>query len=93
MTAEDEGLLAKTDRGTYRWGKYRGFSDNFHCCLLARVHDRPVVSPPHEVSDYGLKRELTQQEVHAIAAADNGDASEQDRQVIFALAHEIGVPV
>ena len=93
MTAEKEGLLAKTNRGTYRWGKYRGFSDNFHCCLLARVHDRPVVSPPHEVSDYGLNRELTQQEVHAIAAADNGDANEQDRTVIFALAREIGVPV
>lgn len=90
---EEEGLLAKTDRGTYRWGKYRGFSDNFHCCLLARVHDRPVVSPPHEVSDYGLNRELTQAEVHAIAAADNGEASEQDRAAIVALAHEIGVPV
>ncbi len=93
MTAEDEGLLAKTNRGTYRWGKYRGFSDNFHCCLLARVHDRPVVSPPHEVSDYGLNRELTEPEVHAIAAADNGEANEKDREVIVALAHEIGVPV
>lgn len=93
MTAEDEGLLAKTNRGTYRWGKYRGFSDNFHCCLLARVHDRPVVSPPHEVSDYGLSRELTEPEVHAIAAADNGEANEKDREVIVALAHEIGVPV
>ena len=89
---EEEGLLAKTDRGTYRWGKYRGFSDNFHCCLLARVHDRPVVSPPHEVSDYGLSRELTQAEVHAIAAADNAEANEQDRAIIVALAHEMGVP-
>lgn len=92
MTGTDEGLLAKTDRGTYRWGKYRGFSDNYHCCLLARVHDRPVVSPPHEVSDYGIDRELNQEEIHAISAADHGEASEQDRTIIFALAREIGVP-
>ena len=92
MTGKDEGLLAKTDRGTYRWGKYRGFSDNYNCCLLARVKDRPVVSPPHEVSDYGLDRELSQDEIHAIAAADHGDANEKDRTIIFALAREIGVP-
>lgn len=93
MPAEEEGLLVKTDRGTYRWGKYRGYTDNFHCCLLARVTEKPIVSPAHEAWEYGLKREMTQPEIHAIAAADHGDANDQDRELIVGLAHEIGVKV
>lgn len=93
MVDENEGLLVKTEHGTYRWGRYRGYSDNFHCCLLARVSVRPVLSPAHEISEYGLDRELTQNEVHAIVAADHAEATEEDRAVISALAREIGVPV
>ena len=94
MAEKEEPLLVKNASGNYRWGRYQGFSDSYHCCLLARVSGgRPILSPPHEADAYGLDRELTEAEVHAIGAADDEEASEEDRKVILKLAREIGVSV
>ncbi len=89
MTDRDPLLIRKPTG--WGWGPFYGSGDPTICCVVARALGEPVEDFVGMAKETALGRELNGPEFAAIVHADDGRATDKDREIILWLAEKMMV--